>query len=192
MPLKIAYPYELIETAEVLLSRAWALKPFRKVAEHPAFDFSFEVSQSDDGRRLLITAYYKALRDHVTPAEMASYEARLKDARKALGYRLFKSTQPKATGSGLSAWLARYGMGLFVLVLLPLWAWFYTATRHARPEHRQVDRRLLVALAAWTLIAGGLLLPDLELRIRLPALAGDPFWRRRLKPATSRAVTSNP
>lgn len=56
MPLKIAYPYELVETAEVLLPRDWNLKPFKKVAEHPAFDFSFEVSQSDDGRRLLINA----------------------------------------------------------------------------------------------------------------------------------------
>jgi len=169
MPLKIAYPYELVETVEVLLPSDWDLKTFKKVAKHPAFDFSFEVSQSDDGRRLLITAYYKALRDHVTPAEMASYEARLKEARKALGYRLFESTEPEAAASGLSAWFARYGMGVAVLVLLPLWTWFCTATRHARPEHRQVDRRLLIALVALTVVAGGLLLPDIELRIRLPA-----------------------
>lgn len=169
-PLKIAFPFELVETVEVLLPSAWNLKTYKDVVEHPAFDFSYEVSKSDDGRRLLITAYYKALRDHVTPADMASYEARLKQARNALGYRLFEPLpQPAANAPALTSLTGRFGVLIAVLVVLPLWILYYTETRRPRPEHRVVDQRLFRALVAFTLIAGGVLLPQIALQIRLPA-----------------------
>ena len=173
-PLKIAYPYELIETVEVLLPNEWSLKTHKTVVEHPAFDFSYEVSKSDDGRRLLITAYYKALRDHVTPAELASYDARLTEARDALGYQLTDTIgAPAASRRVTSGWVGAYTVATTLLVCTVLWGVFLAAVRYARPEHRDINRRLFYALAVVGVTAIGMSLTSVAFTTRLAlAMAG--------------------
>ncbi|MRW90771.1 DUF3857 domain-containing protein [Duganella sp. FT80W] len=160
-PLRLDYPYEVIEDTEVRLPERWNLKTSVTEVRDPAFEFSYKVSKGNDGRSLQITARYKALRDHVAPEDMANYAAHLKQARDAVGYQLY--SQWDAAGAAAEEPASKRGAGYFVLgmlVLLPAWIWLGVRMQRAAPAHAEVNRRLLLVVVMVSgLLAICLLLP---------------------------------
>ena len=146
-PLRLEYPYEITETTEVRLPERWNIKTSNVKVHDPSFAFSYKVTQGPDSRSVLITAYYKALRDHVEPGDMGNYAAHLKQARDALGYNLYSSAAGANSEETSSSVSGRSGLLLAgMMVLMGAWLWLAMRMQRAAPAHGEVNRRLLLAV----------------------------------------------
>ncbi|MTV40810.1 DUF3857 domain-containing transglutaminase family protein [Duganella radicis] len=142
-PLRLDYPYEIVETTEVRLPTRWNIKTSNITVSDPAFEFSYQVSKGPDSRSVLITATYKSLRDHVEPGDMGNYAAHLKQARDALGYNLYSNPAGAAAEpEESSGWRLPLAMAL----LAGGWVWLAMRMQKSAPSHAEVNRRLLLAV----------------------------------------------
>lgn len=148
-PLRLDFPREIIEVTEVRLPALWNIKTSDAKVADPAFEFSYKVAKGADGKSVLITAHYKALRDHIEPGDMGRYAGHLKQARDAIGYSLYST--PDAAAALEEETPARdRGWLLPAVALLLLAALVSVAQRMQRapPAHAEVNRRLLLVLVA--------------------------------------------
>lgn len=181
-PLQLEYPNDITEITEVLLPHSWNIQPGRTEVKDPAFAFSYEVSRGKDDKSVIITARYLALRDHVLPGDMGNYAAHLKQARAAVGYRLFTggnsaSADVRAVSlvgpeAALPQRVIALARPLLVGVLL-LSAWTVLGIRMLRSPaaHHDVNRRLLLSIIVISATLAVFLLPNIDLRETLPVAA---------------------
>ncbi|MRW82498.1 DUF3857 domain-containing protein [Pseudoduganella sp. FT26W] len=146
-PLRLDFPREIIEVTEVRLPESWNIKTSDTRVNNPAFAFSYKVAKGADGKSVLITAHYKALRDHIEPGDMGNYAANLKQARDAIGYNLY-STPDASLAAEEEKPVRDRGWLLSIVVVALLAALVMLAQRMQRapPAHAEVNRRLLLAL----------------------------------------------
>jgi transglutaminase-like putative cysteine protease len=176
-PLRLDYPYEVNEETEVRLPERWNLKVSNTEVRDPAFEFSYKVSKGEDGKRLIISAHYKALRDHVEPGDMGQYAARLKQAREAVGYSLYTAVGTAAADDAPAADDAapllparlRHFLPLIVMTaLMAAWCWLAMRMQRAPATHGEVNRRLLLVVVIVTATLALCCVPGLQLSVVLP------------------------
>lgn len=147
-PLQLEYPYEVTETTEVRLPTRWNIKTSKLQVQDAAFEYSYQVEKGADDRSVLITAHYKALRDHVEPGELSKYAAHLKQARDQLGYSLSigtGATADEADEGERSTLGRRLLLPVGMAVLMGAWLWLAKRMERSSPGHGDVNRRLLLA-----------------------------------------------
>jgi transglutaminase-like putative cysteine protease len=172
-PLRLDFPREIIEVTEVRLPESWNIKTSDTRVNDPAFEFSYKVAKGGDDKTVLITAHYKALRDHIEPGDMGDYAAHLRQARDAVGYNLYSTPDAAATEkpeevlAPRGIWVLSAGM----LAMLAVWAVLGQRMLKSPPAHAEVNRRLLLGVVMVSGTLGMCWLVQVQLsKVLAPAL----------------------
>jgi transglutaminase-like putative cysteine protease len=147
-PLQLAYPHDVSQRTEVLLSEDWPVKLGSTTIDDPAF--RFVQTEQRDGLNMVITDHFQTLTDEVPAQDMPRYLANLARARKLVGYE-FSWRQPAAGGGGRASGLDRmnWPVALLALGMFGLFTWLAVRAHRYDPPPASGRDTSLAGLGGW-------------------------------------------
>lgn len=149
-PLRRSHPSELNQRTEVLLPEAWSIKEETSQIDDPAFLFERKVSETQDGRRLVLEDRYVSRAEEVSGEDTPRYAANLARAREATGFRLSRNGSTAADDAMTKF---NWPVAMVALLLTAMWIVLaFAVYRRDGPEPSPPFDPDLVGIRGWLVL----------------------------------------